>query len=88
MILRTIDPVVAYCIQICIHVQFYWGGIVTACIYCGVLEQKGLLCVYRSWRVLELRFWHVRETSVVVVSHVIGDIVIVLYAVLNDVLFI
>ena len=26
MIIRTIDPVVAYCMQICIHVQFYWGG--------------------------------------------------------------
>ena len=48
MIIRTIDPVVAYCMQICIHVQFYWGGIVTACIYLGVLAQKGLLCVYRE----------------------------------------
>ena len=45
---RTIEPVVAYCIQICIHVQFYWGGIVTACIYWGVLARKGLLCVYRE----------------------------------------
>ena len=36
MIKRTIDPVVAYSMQICMHVQFSWGGIVTKCIYWGV----------------------------------------------------
>ena len=48
MIIRTIDPVVIYCMQICMHVQFSWGGIVTACLYCGVRERKGLLCVHRE----------------------------------------
>ena len=48
MHIQTIDPVVAYCMQICIHVQFYWGGIVTVCIYCDVLARNVLLCAYRE----------------------------------------
>ena len=48
MIIRTIDPFVAYCMHICIHVQFYWGGFVTPNIYWGVWAQKTLLCVYRE----------------------------------------
>ena len=32
----------------CMHVQFSWGGIVTACLYCSVRERKGLLCVHRQ----------------------------------------
>ena len=66
MIIWTIDPVIAYCMQICMHVQFYWGGTgntvhITGC---KITAVAFFVHIGKSWMVLEYTTMHLIIKSI------------------------